>query len=162
VIEIQNLSGDMETLNQFLSTLQAFSTPENMDWPESLYRGLETAIQQLGWNEKSGHMIVLIGDAEPYDSERDLVYDIIRQFAGNENNTLSTLCIKDFRRDAMEYEAKVPEFYKYAAQYGRGEFIHLENSAKLVHNIVKLILKKRAVDIQDLLDKYGKDKKTIL
>ena len=158
VTRMQPLSYGTVSLQGFLVDIEAWG---GSDYEEAVDVGLDKAINEMPWQEKSKKLILLIGDAPPHAEDMDELIELIEQFRSEKGGKIAVIdtrppartkrlseerykpdSSRDFSAEEHSYSASshdVLDEFMTIAQAGGGEAARLQNDEKVIQDMLLLI-----------------------
>ena len=158
VTRMQPLSYGTVSLQGFLVDIEAWG---GSDYEEAVDVGLDKAINDMPWQEKSKKLILLIGDASPHAEDMDALIELIEQFRTEKGGKIAVIdtrppartnrlamerympeSSRDFSSQEQSYSASshdVLDEFLTIAQAGGGEAARLQDDEKVIQDMLLLI-----------------------
>ncbi|MBV1914754.1 MAG: VWA domain-containing protein [Pseudomonadales bacterium] len=158
VTRMQPLSYGTLSLQDFLVDIEAWG---GSDYEEAVDVGLENAINDMPWQEKSKKFILLIGDAPPHAEDMDDLIELIERFRAEQGGKIAVIdtrptartnrfsdelympeSSRDFSSEEHSYSTDrhdVLDEFLTIAQAGGGEAARLQNDQKVIQDMLLLI-----------------------
>lgn len=158
ITRMQPLSYGTVSLQGFLVDIEAWG---GSDYEEAVDVGLDKAINDMPWQEKSKKLILLIGDAPPHAEDMDALIELIEQFRTEKGGKIAVIdtrppartnrlamerympeSSRDFSSEEQSYSASshdVLDEFLTIAQAGGGEAARLQDDEKVIQDMLLLI-----------------------
>lgn len=136
----------MDNLKSFVQVAEA---NRGGDLPEAITETVDAAIRHLDWRKDAQKVIVVIGDAPYHPENKDWLFSVVEKFATLENRGIVHAIYTDPNRLGESISARKSrednkvtqpflERLKELAEVGRGKAITIEDTEKLIAEILVL------------------------
>jgi len=128
------LTHDPRILEDFLACIPAAG---GGDAPEAVLAGLEQAVEQTPWRNKSRRVVLLFGDAPPHQRDMALLRTRLREFKTGVVHTVDAGTLGFAGIGGVSAAGKA---FRQIAEWGRGSFVRLADEDDLLRSILVLTL----------------------
>lgn len=127
------LVGDAYELFNFMRTVQV--SGGSAEGHAAIASAMSAALYTLKWREGTNKVVVLIGDAPPFPTERKRCLDDVRRFEGK-----VAAIYKQSSGVTVQMAPETVEYFQQLAKTGAGPFIRYDGEGDVVQRIVSAVL----------------------